>query len=342
MSSTSHFPNSPTARRANGERKAGVTDHGGAPQHGVAQEASDGQTHDRMVHHPTTQLLRLMFVLLWRCRTITFQIQFCSLKKMAIILLKKITKINYIHTWGLTLVTVSEWAVLRWLCFLIVWTLKAFLVLQVLEQSGHWWQKPLICVSTCSFTVYLQVKKKTDLYICNHHHHLHHIEHNSHANVFHCIIMLIKMYNFHTSAYYCSGIEHTAKLFCQAQGHKRTPLAEPLAWNKNVSTFEEDKENQNIFLKGSTKLTCSALSHFHCCLAQAPVGDLVFWELLLKSSRNLFASWRDCLPFALDWRLTAVGYNQLLGDCIRFLEDCNQFLENCCLFLGGCSQVAKD
>ena len=160
MSSTSHFPNSPTARRANGERKAGVTDHGGAPQHGVAQEASDGQTHDRMVHHPTTQLLRLMFVLLWRCRTITFQIQFCSLKKMAIIVLKKITKINYIHTWGLTLVTVSECAVLRWLCFLIVWTLKAFLVLQVLEQSGHWWQKPLICVSTCSFTVYLQVKKK--------------------------------------------------------------------------------------------------------------------------------------------------------------------------------------
>jgi len=59
--------------------------------------------------------------------------------------------------WGLTLVTVSEWAVLRWLCFLIVWTLNAFLVLHVLEQSGHWWQNPLICVSTCSFTVYLSL-----------------------------------------------------------------------------------------------------------------------------------------------------------------------------------------
>ena len=57
---------------------------------------------------------------------------------------------------------------------------------------------------------------------------------------------------------------------------------------------------KGIILKGSTKWTCSALSHFRCCLAQVPFGDLVFWELLLMSSRNLFASSRDNLPFELD------------------------------------------
>ena len=80
-------------------------------------------------------------------------------------------------TWGsTTLVTVSQLAMLRWLCFLIVWTLKALRVLQVLEQRGHWWQNPLMWVSTCSFTVYLMFDCLHDTFICccQNHHYGHH------------------------------------------------------------------------------------------------------------------------------------------------------------------------
>ena len=104
-----------------------------------------------------------------------------------------------------------------------------------------------------------------------------------------------------------------------------------------------------LLKKGKREQTCSALSHSHYCPVQGPFDDLVFEELL-KSSRNLFVSvLGDCLLFELGWKLTAVGYSQLLEDCTQLLEDCilllgdcNQFLENCCLFWWACNQAAKD
>ena len=48
----------------------------------------------------------------------------------------------------------------RSVCALMMCARRAFLVLQVFSQDGHWWVKPAKWVSMCCFTVYRTLLEK--------------------------------------------------------------------------------------------------------------------------------------------------------------------------------------